>query len=74
MIQGRWGRESTLLKDGKYIKDLSYVNRPLGEVVYVDFSDENVAFHKDNCIILKKFEGEEDDRELFDILPFLERK
>lgn len=29
MIQGTFGRESTLLQNGKYIKDLSYLNRPI---------------------------------------------
>jgi len=40
MIIGRFGRESTALKDGKYIKDLSYLNRPMSEIVYIDFDDE----------------------------------
>ena len=26
MIHGRFGRESTLLKDGKYIKDLTWIS------------------------------------------------
>jgi len=72
MIIGRFGRESTGLKDGKYVKDLSYLNRPLSEIVYIDFDDEYVAYHKENCIILPKFEGQEDDRELIDLIPFLD--
>lgn len=74
MIAGRFGRESTLLKDGKYIKDLSYLNRPIKEIVYVDFDDDTVSFHKDNAIIIPKFEGDRDDRALIDLIPFLERK
>ena len=42
MFRGAFGRESVALKDGKYVKDLSYLNRPLKEVVYIDFSDEHV--------------------------------
>jgi hypothetical protein len=42
--------------------------------VYIDFTDEVVEYHKDNCIKLKLFEGDVDDRELIDIIPFLERK
>jgi import inner membrane translocase subunit TIM50 len=72
MIQGRLGRESTLLKNGQYIKDLSYLNRPLRDIIYVDFDDEKVAFHKENCIILPRWEGDPNDRELYDILPFFE--
>lgn len=74
MIAGCWGRENTLLNHGKYIKDLSYLNRPINEVVYIDFTDDVVEYHKDNCIKLKLFEGDVDDRELIDIIPFLERK
>lgn len=74
MIQGRYGRENTLLKDGKYIKDLSYINRPLKDVVYIDYSDESVVHHQDNCILLSNFEGDKDDRDLIDLIPFLDRK
>lgn len=74
MIIGRFGREQTLLKDGKYIKDLSYLNRPIKDIVYIDFNDEAVAFHKTNAIIIPKFEGDLDDRSLVDLVPFLERK
>ena len=72
MIAGRLGRESTLLRNGIYVKDLSYMNRPIKEIVYIDFNDEKVEFHKDNCIILPRWEGDRSDRELYDILPFLE--
>jgi len=74
MIHGAFGRESTVLKDGAYIKDLSYLNRPLKDIIYVDFSDDAVKFHSENAIILPKFEGEETDRNLIDLVPFLERK
>eukprot|EP00347_Sterkiella_histriomuscorum_P015966 403355012 len=72
MIMGRLGRESTLLKNGKYVKDLSYMNRDLKDIIYIDFSDEKVEFHKDNALILPLWEGNADDRELYDIMPFLE--
>ena len=74
MIHGRLGRESTLLKNGQYIKDLSYMNRNLKDIIYIDFSDEKVAMHKDNCLVLPRWEGDKGDRELYDILPFLESK
>ena len=74
MIAGRFGRESVALKDGKYVKDLSYLNRPLAEIIYVDFSDEYVDCHKENTIILPKFDGNLEDRELIDLIPFFDRK
>lgn len=72
MIAGRFGRESTALKDGKYVKDFSYLNRPIADIIYVDFSDEHVEYHKENCLILPRFEGDADDRELIDLIPFLD--
>lgn len=74
MIMARLGRESTLLKNGKYIKDLSYMNRDLKDIVYLDFSDDKVEFHHDNALILPRWEGDPNDRELYDIMPFLESK
>ena len=69
-----FGREQTLLKDGKYIKDLSYMNRPIKEIVYIDYEDEKVQFHKENAIVIPRFEGDIDDRALMDLVPFLLRK
>ena len=74
MIFGRFGRESTVLKSGKYIKDLSYLNRPLKDVIYLDFTDEPVEMHRENAIIIPKFEGDTDDRAIHDLMPFLDRK
>jgi import inner membrane translocase subunit TIM50 len=72
MIAGRLGREATLLKGGKYIKDLSYMNREIKDIIYVDFTDEKTAYHKDNCILIPNWQGEAEDRELYDLLPYLE--
>lgn len=73
MIMARLGRESTLLsKEGNYVKDLSYLNRDLKDVVYIDFTDEKTQFHKDNVVIIPAWDGDAQDRELYDIMPFLE--
>jgi len=75
IIAGRLGRESTIMgSGGRYIKDLSYLGRPLKDVIYIDFNDENVPHHKENCIVLPEWHGERDDRALIDLVPFLESK
>ena len=75
IIAGRLGRESTIMgSDGRYIKDLSYLGRPLKDVIYIDFNDLNVPHHKENCIVLPEWHGERDDRALIDLVPFLESK
>ena len=44
------------------------------DVVYIDYSDESVEYHKENCILLSNFDGDNGDRDLIDLIPFLERK
>jgi carboxy-terminal domain RNA polymerase II polypeptide A small phosphatase len=72
MIHGRIGREGTMLYKGTYIKDLSYLGRKIPSTIYVDFDDIVVPHHTENCIILPEWDGDEDDRALYDISPFLE--
>jgi len=61
-----------MLLDGTYIKDFSYLGRPANEVVYLDWSDKVVPYHKENTILLPEWSGDQEDRALYDILPFLE--
>lgn len=70
-FQGILGRECTIVKNGKYVKDFSYLGRPVKEVVYLDFTNETVPFHQDNVIVLPEFDGSTEDRALYDIMPFL---
>jgi len=71
LIPGRFGREATLLQNGQYIKDLSYLNRPIKDIIYVDFEDSKVAYHKDNAIIIPYWDGDQHDTDLIDLIPFL---
>lgn len=61
-----------MLQNGQYIKDLSYLNRPIKDIIYVDFDDSKVAYHKDNAILIPYWDGDQQDRELIDLVPFLE--
>ena len=71
---GFLGREATIVKDGLYIKDFSYLGRPIKDVIYLDFTDQTVPYHKSNCIVLPEWTGDMDDRALYDIVPFLTSK
>lgn len=48
------------------------MNRDLKDIIYIDFDDEKAEFHKDNVLILPRWEGDPNDREIYDIMPFLE--
>ncbi len=40
IFSGRFGHEHTLLKDGKYVKDLSYMNRDVKKIVVIESDEE----------------------------------
>lgn len=71
ILQGAFGHESTLLKDGRYIKDLSYMNRDVKKIVCIDFDPEKFYYHQDNVIKVPEWDGDMTDRHLVDIVPFL---
>jgi TFIIF-interacting CTD phosphatase-like protein len=48
------------------------MNRGLRDIIYIDFDDKKAEFHKDNVLVLPRWEGDLNDRELYDIMPFLE--
>ncbi|KAF8419879.1 putative mitochondrial translocase complex component [Tirmania nivea] len=65
-------REATRYKDGKYIKDLSHLNRDLSKVIIVDTKKEAVEMQPTNAIIIKPWKGDPKDRELFALINVLE--
>ena len=71
IFSGILGRESTISSNGMYVKDLSYLGRPLDQVVYLDFTRDTAPFQKDNVIVISEFQGDGQDRDLYDIMPFL---
>eukprot|EP00939_MAST-03C_sp_MAST-3C-sp1_P000099 g99.t1 len=68
-------RESTLYKNGKYIKDLSRLNRPLSRTIIIDDDASAFQLHKENAIKVKPFKNinDNDDTTLQDLIPFLVR-
>lgn len=40
----------------------------------IDFDANKVQYHQGNVMVLPKYEGDPDDRELYKIIPFLECK
>lgn len=68
-------REATKYEDGKYIKDLSYLNRPLEKTIIIDTKAEHVRNQPDNAIVLPKWQGSAKDphaQDLVALIPFLE--
>jgi len=68
---GRLYRDCTTYRDGKYIKDISRLNRDLNAVVVIDDDFDSVCDQPENAILVSRWEGDLDDTELLDLIPFL---
>jgi import inner membrane translocase subunit TIM50 len=73
-IRYKLGKEATCYENGKYVKDLRYINRNMKNVIVIDYDIDNLKYDKYNTIILPKFEGDTKDRDLISIIPFLKGK
>ncbi|KAI8373337.1 HAD-like domain-containing protein [Blakeslea trispora] len=65
-------REATRYVDGKYIKDLSHLNRDLSKVIIMDSNPESFSLQPENGIALKPWKGEPGDNGLLEYIPFFE--
>ncbi|KAL0955543.1 hypothetical protein HGRIS_001779 [Hohenbuehelia grisea] len=65
-------RDATRSINGQIVKDLSYLNRDLSNVVLLDTHPEHVTTHPENAIIMPKWTGDPSDKGLVAMIPFLE--
>lgn len=65
-------REATKYVDGKIVKDLSYLNRDLSKVIIIDTNPDHISAQPENAIILPKWTGDAQDKDLVALIPFLE--
>ncbi|PSK60399.1 hypothetical protein B9Z65_549 [Elsinoe australis] len=68
-------REATKYENGKYIKDLEYLNRPLDKTLIIDTNQDHVSNQPSNAIVLPKWNGNPKDphaKDLVALIPFLE--
>ncbi|ETE63750.1 Mitochondrial import inner membrane translocase subunit TIM50, partial [Ophiophagus hannah] len=70
-ISYRLFRDATRYMDGHHVKDISCLNRDPSKVVVVDCKKEAFRLQPFNGLALKKWDGNSDDRTLFDLSAFL---
>jgi len=70
-IMHRLFRDSTRYMNGVRVKDLNCLNRDLKKVIHIDWNKDVCQLNPNNCFILKKYEGENQDKTLFDLCQLL---
>ncbi|KAK2708019.1 mitochondrial import inner membrane translocase subunit TIM50-A-like [Artemia franciscana] len=64
-------RDQTKYVNGVHMKDLGSLNRDLSKVIVIDWNDKALATHPRNLLRLKKWNGEDTDKSLFDLALLL---
>ncbi|XP_055369811.1 mitochondrial import inner membrane translocase subunit TIM50 isoform X2 [Betta splendens] len=70
-IMYRLFRDATRYMEGHHIKDVSCLNRDSSKVIVVDCKREAFSLQPFNGMALKKWDGNSDDRTLYDLANFL---
>ncbi|XP_078389532.1 mitochondrial import inner membrane translocase subunit TIM50 isoform X2 [Cetorhinus maximus] len=70
-IMYRLFRDATRYTDGHHVKDVSCLNRDPSKVIIVDCKKEAFSLQPFNGIALKKWDGNSDDRTLYELAAFL---
>ncbi|CAG2168037.1 unnamed protein product [Oppiella nova] len=70
-VMYRLFRDSTRYENGVHMKDLNCLNRDLSKVIHIDWNGKACQLSPNNCLTLKKWTGNTDDRTLYDLSHFL---
>jgi len=72
VVSTRLFREACVQHYGNYVKDLTHLGRPLEHSVIIDNSPFSYMFQPDNAIPITSWFNDRNDRQLYDLIPFLD--
>jgi len=72
VVDWRLFRASCTCVQGTYVKDMGIMGRDLKKVIIIDNSPHSFAFNPENAIPCDSWFDDQEDRELFDLIPILE--
>lgn len=64
-------REDCVMYNNIFVKDLSYLNRKISDMIIIDNSANSFMLNPSNAIHIKNFFSDATDTELYDLIPFL---
>lgn len=72
VVQFRLFRQACVQHYGNYVKDLTSLGRALESSIIIDNSPFSYMFQPDNAIPITSWFNDKSDRQLYDLLPFLD--
>ena len=72
VLAARLFRNSCILSDGVYVKDLGLLGREMQNVIMVDNAATSFKYQPSNGIECTCFIDDKNDKELYHMIPFLE--